>query len=152
FYNGIWYIVEGYPNRFYDDSVCHEWSLATDGKYVYINETVFNVKKHDFDTLQGKARYQSKGGVNCLVLSPGIKSLPYGADMCIISTDYSNYGVMYVCRPFKGNKKQEYIYIMSRTPTLEPRLRARVLIDNIVRGGFQVTPFAPMNQLYCPLP
>ncbi|XP_076363242.1 uncharacterized protein LOC143253363 isoform X2 [Tachypleus tridentatus] len=74
FYNGGWYIVEGYPNRFYEDSVCHEWSLATDGKYVYINETVFNVKKHDFESLQGKARYQSKGSVNCLLLSPGLKS------------------------------------------------------------------------------
>lgn len=76
-----------------------------------------------------------------------------GSHLWIVATDYNNYGLVYVCDEIKGEAiplKREFMYILSRMPTLRPSIRARVIIDNIVRGGFPVAPLAPANQLDCP--
>lgn len=52
----------------------------------------------------------------------------------VLSTDYDNYSIVYDCRNTAGNNSEDYAWIMSRQPQLNPAVQK--IVDELIDTHF----------------
>lgn len=137
-YVGTWYEIARLPNRFQNDcagNVTATYSLLDDGEMKVVNRCV----KEDGDTTvaEGRARRASDDEPTSKLkvrFAPAVLSfLPFvWGDYWIIdlAPDYS-YAVV-------GEPKREYLWVLSRTPSMEEKAFQEIL-QRVVQQGYDLS-------------
>jgi apolipoprotein D and lipocalin family protein len=119
-YVGTWYEFardEKIPFE-YGDCTQARYSLNTDGT-LNVHNSLFNEKTSQVDSAYAKAKCN---GPQCYVKF----FLTYSGDYRVVSTDYTNYSIVYSCSGFLGLFKSEYVWILTRAETLDAATQASV--------------------------
>jgi apolipoprotein D and lipocalin family protein len=143
-YLGTWYEIAKYPNRFQkqcDGDTTAHYSLQPDGSLQVINRC----RRADgrIEQAVGSARQLGASDSPKLEVrfAPGwLSFLPMvWGDYWVIDLD-PDYQLAAVSEP-----KREYLWILSRTPTV-PRQAMASLLDRLARQGFDLDRLAPTKQ------
>ncbi len=143
-YLGTWYEIAKYPNRFQkqcDGYTTAHYSLLPDRGVQVINRC----RRADgrIDEIVGKARQIGPADSAKLEVrfAPGwLSFLPMvWGDYWVIDLD-ADYQLAAVSEP-----KREYLWILSRTPTV-PRQAMAKLLDRLARQGFDLDRLEPTRQ------
>ena len=127
-YAGTWYEIASYPNRFQKDCVATKatYSLLPDGKVRVRNECRRGSLQAEWDSAEGTA----------WVVDPATNAKlkvrffwPFRGDYWILELgrDYE-YAVV-------GTPSREYLWVLSRAPTMDEALYGRIL-ETVRRLGF----------------
>ena len=124
-YLGIWYEVARYDHSFEKgmDNTIAQYILQDDGTVAVINSGWKNGK---YQVAEGKAKYPDPDG------KPG------GLKVSFFLFFYSEYNIMMVDENYQmslvGSKKDNYLWILSRTPEPDPALLGMMLDEAADRG------------------
>ena len=124
-YLGIWYEVARYDHSFEKgmDNTIAQYILQDDGTVAVINSGWKNGK---YQVAEGKAKYPDPDG------KPG------GLKVSFFLFFYSEYNIMMVDENYQmslvGSKKDNYLWILSRTPQLDDAVLGRCLEEAERRG------------------
>ena len=122
---GTWYEIAKYDHSFERgmDNAMAEYILQDDGT-VFVMNTAW--KDGKFNVAEGKAKYKDPEG------NPGALKVSF------FWFFYSEYNVMMVDEDYTislvGSKKENYLWILSRTPVPDPVLLQSVLDEAEARG------------------
>jgi apolipoprotein D and lipocalin family protein len=127
-YMGTWYEIGRYPNRFQKDCVATQvtYTLRPDGKVKVVNSCREGAPDGKLKTIEGKA--WSVDPVTNAKLKVQF-FWPFSGDYWIIQldTDY-RYAVV-------GHPKRDYLWILSRTPALDPGT-LRAIEQKLIEQGY----------------
>lgn len=135
-YLGTWYEIARYDHSFERglENVTAEYSLRDDGKVAVLNSGWKNGK---FRTAEGKAR------------QPDPISDPAHLMVSFFLFFYSDYNVMMLDDDYQvalvGSKSPDYLWILSRTPSLGEEVVEAVL-DEAASRGYDVSELIWVNQ------
>ena len=135
-YLGTWYEIARYDHSFERglENVTAEYSLRDDGKVAVLNSGWKNGK---FRTAEGKAR------------QPDPISDPAHLMVSFFLFFYSDYNVMMLDDDYQvalvGSKSPDYLWILSRTPSLREEVVEAVL-DEAASRGYDVSELIWVNQ------
>ena len=136
-YQGLWYNIQADYGILFQPP----FMGCVTGRYTPISGNTINVYNHaypwpwafmaNWTSVEGKGICYPERG-NCRVDFNKEPSVDDPPNYIIIDTDYDNYSVTYLCNSrFWGLIRQEYLYVLSRTPTMTSSLYDQVykLID-----------------------
>ena len=135
-YLGTWYEIARYDHSFERglENVTAEYSLRDDGKVAVLNSGWKNGK---FRTAEGKAR------------QPDPISDPAHLMVSFFLFFYSDYNVMMLDDDYQvalvGSKSPDYLWVLSRTPSLGEEVVEAVL-DEAASRGYDVSELIWVNQ------
>ena len=135
-YLGEWYEVARYNHSFERgmDNTMAEYILQDNGKVVVLNT---GWKDGKFKVAEGKAKYKDPEG------NPGALKVSFFLFF------YSEYNVMMVDENYQislvGSKRENYLWILSRTPVPDPDLLQSVL-DEAESRGYDTTKLIWVDQ------
>ena len=127
-YLGIWYEVARYDHSFEKgmDNTIAQYILQDDGTVAVIYKGRKNGK---YQVAEGKAKYPDPDG------KPG------GLKVSFFLFFYSEYNIMMVDENYQmslvGSKKDNYLWILSRTPEPDPTL-LRMMLDEAADRGYDI--------------
>lgn len=123
-YVGTWYEIRRDKSILfeYGDCVQARYSLRDDG-LIKVQNSQFNAFTNKVDDVVGSAKCN---GAQCKV---GF-FLTRNGDYRVLSTDYTNYSVVYSCSTKWFFFKNEYIWVLARTPTIDASTIAAV--DSVI--------------------
>ena len=136
-YLGKWYEIARLDHSFERglNNVSAEYSLRSDGTIRVLNRG-FNVNKNKWQEAEGRAKFMG---------SPDVASLkvsffgPFYGGYNIVELDKQNYQYVMIV----GNNRN-YLWILSRTPTLDPNIRKK-LVAKAKDLGFAVDQLIYVN-------
>lgn len=122
-YSGLWYEQARDKTFKYEKGDCQQarYAAGSQKDSVYVLNSQFRDDATGFDTISGVAKCE---GPHCSVKFAWY--MPAG-DYRIISTDYSNYSVVYSCHTVLGVAKMEFVWILSRNTELPEALMDKAL-------------------------
>jgi apolipoprotein D and lipocalin family protein len=137
-YLGKWYEIARLDHSFERglNNVSAEYSLRSDGTIRVLNRG-YNVNKNEWQEAEGRAKYMG---------SPDVASLkvsffgPFYGGYNIVELDKQNYQYVMIA----GNDRS-YLWILSRTPTLNPNIRKK-LVEKAKVLGFPVDKLIYVSQ------
>lgn len=135
-YLGAWYEIARYDHSFERgmDNVTAEYTLRDDGKLDVLNSGWKNGK---FKTAEGKAK------------QPDPFNDPAHLMVSFFLFFYSDYNVMMIDEDYQvalvGSKSPKYLWIMSRTPSLDEKVVEAVL-DEAASRGYDVSKLIWVDQ------
>lgn len=130
-YLGTWFEIASYPQRFQRDCTATQanYSLDDDGDILVENRCRKHSLDGKLDTAKGRARVVDRGSNAKLEVS---FFRPFWGDYWIIDLgDEYEYAVV-------GHPSREYLWILSRTPTLDPTVYAGIL-ERLVAQGYDTS-------------
>lgn len=130
-YLGTWFEIASYPQRFQRDCTATQanYSLDDDGDILVENRCRKHSLDGKLDTAKGRARVVDTGSNAKLEVS---FFRPFWGDYWIIDLgDEYEYAVV-------GHPSREYLWILSRTPTLDPTVYAGIL-ERLVAQGYDTS-------------
>lgn len=137
-YAGTWYEIARYPNRFQKDCVATTatYTLRPDGRVTVVNRCRQKTLDGKFKEAEGVAWVVDKGTNAKLKVR---FFWPFSGDYWIIDLgqDYE-YAVV-------GHPKRSYLWILSRTPALDPATYQGIL-DRIQLQGYDLKPLIKTPQ------
>ncbi|KFM69602.1 Apolipoprotein D, partial [Stegodyphus mimosarum] len=116
-YVGEWYEVEKNPTPFEAGLKCNKAKYENKGDYISVVNTGISERSGKESTIEGKATIPDKNVPSKLKVK--FNNMPFKADYWVLDTDYENYSVVYSCFSVFKLFNAEYLWILSRTPTLE---------------------------------
>ncbi|XP_054713088.1 apolipoprotein D-like [Uloborus diversus] len=120
-YVGVWYEIEKNPTTFEAGLKCNKANYTAQGDYVSVVNSGVNERTGKPSTIEGKATIPDKNvPAKLKVKFPGA---PVKADYWILDTDYERYSVVYSCFSVLNLFNAEYLWILSRTPTLDESVK-----------------------------
>ena len=135
-YMGTWYEIAKYPNRFQKDCVADtraDYALMDDGRVQVINRC--RQENGEMDVANGVARQE--GGAD----SPQLKVRFAPAWLSFLPAVWGNYWVIDIDEAYRlvavSEPKREYLWILSRTPVVEPQ-RYAALLERLAGKGFDL--------------
>ncbi|KAM9713197.1 apolipoprotein D-like [Menidia menidia] len=140
-YLGRWFEIEKLPASFATGSCIQaNYSLRKDGTIRVLNSQVFDGVR---ESVEGTAvvkdqRVPAKLGVSFSYFTP---YSPYW----VLSTDYSNYTIVYSCTDVLRVFHVEFAWILSRAPSLAPA-QVQSAKDLLVSEGIGVSGMKPTDQ------
>lgn len=135
-YLGKWYEIARFDHSFERDmqNVVAEYSLRDDGKVQVINSGWKNGK---FKYAEGKA------------IQPDEASDPAHLRVSFFLFFYSDYNVLMIDDDYQvalvGSKSPDYLWILSRTPELDPKVTA-IILEEAVSRGYDISKFIWVDQ------
>jgi apolipoprotein D and lipocalin family protein len=137
-YTGTWYEIARYPNRFQKDCVATTatYTLRPDGRVTVVNRCRQKTLDGKVKEAEGVAWVVDKGTNAKLKVR---FFWPFSGDYWIIDLgpDYE-YAVV-------GHPKRSYLWILSRTPSLDPAVYQGIL-DRIAAQGYDLKPLIQTPQ------
>ncbi len=130
-YLGTWFEIASYPQRFQRDCTATKatYSLDDDGDIVVENQCRKHTLDGKLDTAKGRARVVDASTNAKLEVS---FFRPFWGDYWIIDLGAQyEYAVV-------GHPSREYLWILSRTPTLDPTVYAGIL-ERLVAQGYDTS-------------
>ncbi|XP_024659557.2 apolipoprotein D [Maylandia zebra] len=145
-YMGKWYEIEKLPDIFgRGQCIREENTMMEDGSVQVSYSQVWDPQNHQGKRwyLEGTAKVidpqePAKLGVNFLSFLP---YTPYW----VLSTDYTNYSIVYSCKDVFGIFYFDFAWILARSPSLPPQMvdqAKRMLIS----GGIDISNMTPTDQ------
>lgn len=135
-YMGTWYEIAKYPNRFQKDCVADtraDYALMDDGRVQVINRC--RQENGEMDIANGVAR--PEGGAD----SPRLKVRFAPAWLSFLPAVWGNYWVIDIDEAYRlvavSEPKREYLWILSRTPVVDPQ-RYAALLERLAGKGFDL--------------
>ncbi len=132
-YTGKWYEIASYPQRFQRGCVATSatYTRRADGRIDVLNECRNQSLDGELRRAEGVAWIADPGESNAKLLVQFF--WPFRGDYWIIELDDDyRYAVI-------GHPSREYLWILARTPSLEPALYAR-LLERIEAHGYALEP------------
>ena len=135
-YLGTWYEIARFNHSFEKgiDNAMAQYILNDDGTVFVLNS---GWKKGKYNIAEGKAKYPDPEG------EPGALKVSF------FMFFYSEYNVMMVDENYQislvGSKKENYLWILSRTPEADPDLLQMVL-DEAERRGYDISKLIWVDQ------
>jgi apolipoprotein D and lipocalin family protein len=128
-YLGTWYEISSFPQRFQKgcNATTANYSLRSDGEIEVINRCNKDALNGPEDVAQGRARVVDKTTNARLEVS---FFRPFWGDYWIIDLG-ENYEYAVV-----GNPSRDYLWILSRTPTLEAAIYDGIL-ERLTKQGYE---------------
>lgn len=130
-YLGTWYEIASFPQRFQRGctNTTATYSLRADGDIDVLNRCRKGSSDGPLDTARGRARVVDRGSNARLEVS---FFRPFWGDYWIIdlAPDYSHAVV--------GHPSRDYLWILSRTPTMRPDTYAAI-IARLEKAGYETT-------------
>mgnify|MGYP000019264853 CR=1 FL=1 len=135
-YMGTWYEIAKYPNRFQKQCVADtraEYSLLPDGRVQVINRC--RLENGEFESANGVARLVGGAG------SPKLEVRFAPAWLSFIPAVWGDYWVIDIDADYQlvavSEPKREYLWILSRTPVVDPQ-RYAALLERLAGKGFDL--------------
>ncbi|MFB0935663.1 MAG: lipocalin family protein [Propionivibrio sp.] len=135
-YMGTWYEIAKYPNRFQKQCVADtraEYSLLSDGRVQVINRC--RLQNGEMESASGIAR--KVGGAGSAKLE--VRFAP--AWLSFIPAVWGDYWVIDIDDAYRlvavSEPKREYLWVLSRTPTVDPA-RYAALLARLAEQGFDL--------------
>ncbi len=143
-YAGLWYEIARYPVPFDEDSVAvtAEYTLLEDGTVRVVNRGLVGDLNGPPTSIEGIARVADPVSQAKLLVSfdrPGLEQVEGDYWIIELAEDYSH---AVVSDPLRFT-----LYILSRTPTMDPALYAGV-VERLVERGFDQDRIEPTPQLH----
>lgn len=138
-YVGTWYEVARFDHRFERGLVgcTAEYSINPDGTIKVVNAGYKNSLKGKYKESVGKARRRAGGG-------------PGELEVTFFMNFYGDYNVMELAEDYRyvlvGSKDEDYLWILSRTPQLEPK-DMEYLLNSAKKRGYNVENLIWVEQL-----
>lgn len=133
---GTWYEIAKYPNRFQKQCVADtraEYSLLSDGRVQVINRC--RLQNGEMESASGIAR--KVGGAGSAKLE--VRFAP--AWLSFIPAVWGDYWVIDIDDAYRlvavSEPKREYLWVLSRTPTVDPA-RYAALLARLAEQGFDL--------------
>ncbi|OWR48205.1 Bombyrin precursor [Danaus plexippus plexippus] len=125
---GVWYEIARYPNRKEMKIDCGHTEYTPQGDHFSVKNLGFNNGK--LMSIEGVAKLAEDAGNSGKL----IFTLPYGASgkktdnvLNVLYTDYDNFAIVYHCQFHEEkNSRQDFAWILSRSKSLSPELKAKV--------------------------
>jgi apolipoprotein D and lipocalin family protein len=135
-YMGTWYEIAKYPNRFQKQCVADtraEYSLMPDGRVQVINRC--RLESGEFESANGVARLVGGAG------SPKLEVRFAPAWLSFIPAVWGDYWVIDIDDAYRlvavSEPKRDYLWVLSRTPTVDPA-RYAALLGRLGAMGFDL--------------
>lgn len=131
-YQGRWYEIASFPQSFQRGCVATtaDYSSREDGRIRVVNQCRTDTFDGELRTIEGVAWVSDEGGSNAKLRVQFF--WPFSGAYWIIDLDpHYRYAVV-------GHPNRDYLWILSRTPTLEPTLYSD-LLRRIEAMGFDVS-------------
>jgi apolipoprotein D and lipocalin family protein len=137
-YLGKWYEIARLDHSFERDmvQVFAEYSMREDGG-VHVKNKGFSTKTNTWSEIDGKAYFVGKTDEGYLKVS---FFGPFYGSYIIFELDKENYQYAFVTGP-----NTSYLWLLSRTPTIDDELRSR-FIQKAGQLGFQTSEIIFVNQ------
>lgn len=137
-YLGTWYEIAKYPNAFEEGlvAVTAEYARREDGMIRVLNSGLRGAFDGERKTAEGKAWVPDAAAPAKLRVS---FFWPFAADYWVIALD-PGYGWAVV-----GEPDRDYLWILSRTPTLPP-VTYQAIVQHIREQGYDPSRLEPMPQ------
>lgn len=131
-YLGNWYEIARFQHSFEKDlvGVTAKYSLRDDGKITVVNSGYKETFSGKFKSITGTAKIPDKSNPSRLKVS---FFLFFYADYFVLELDQKNYGYALV-----GSSSENYLWILSRTPTL-PDETYNMLVEKARKRGYNVS-------------
>lgn len=141
-YLGKWYEIARLDHSFERGltRVTAEYALREDGG-IKVTNRGYSDKENKWKEAVGKAYFVEEASKGYLKVS---FFGPFYGSYLIIDLDQNNYQYSLVCGPDKS-----YLWILSRTPTMQPELKNR-LITKATAMGFDTSSLINVTQEYSP--
>lgn len=127
-YLGTWYEIARFQHSFEKDlvGVTANYSLREDGKIKVVNSGYKNKFSGKFKSITGKAKIPDKSNPAKLKVS---FFLFFYADYYVLELDTNNYSYALI-----GSSSENYLWILSRTPTLPDDIYNMLVEKASIRG------------------
>ncbi|CAG9565653.1 unnamed protein product [Danaus chrysippus] len=128
---GEWYEIARYPIDLEKDSKCVKDVYSWMGDHAMVKSIlVQNGKQVEFKgIMRSVVEAGNSGKLSCSISNGSIK---FDTDIYILDIDYDNYAIAYNCKYDEEKKsRQDFAWIMSRSNTLSPEIKAKV--ENFVK-------------------
>ncbi|KAL7033667.1 hypothetical protein ACKWTF_007670 [Chironomus riparius] len=146
-YLGIWYEIERYEQFFQagGDCVRAQYTLNGDGSINVFN-TAFVIENATRIEAEGIARisFPDEEPLRAQLNVTFDANQPNLSNYWVLSTDYSNYAFVVSCMNLQDNRSLESFWLLSRSFTLSPTIRARA--DELIARNLEASRIRKTNQ------
>ncbi|CAL1294119.1 unnamed protein product [Larinioides sclopetarius] len=123
-YTGQWYEIEKNPVPFEAGLKCNVANYGDEGDYVSVVNKGISKRTGKESSIQGKATIPDKDVPAKLKVK--FNGMPFSADYWVLDTDYKQYSVVFSCFSVLNLFNAEYVWILSRTPTLDENIKQNI--------------------------
>ncbi|CAL1294121.1 unnamed protein product [Larinioides sclopetarius] len=123
-YAGVWYEIERNPTSFELGSKCTSAVYGDEGDFLSVTNRAVDIKTGKARSIHGKATIPNKNVPAKLKVK--FDKVPRVGDYWVLDTDYKQYSVVFSCVSLEDGLKIEYLWILSRTPTLDQNVKENI--------------------------
>ncbi|GFV75229.1 apolipoprotein D [Trichonephila clavipes] len=123
-YVGEWYEIEKNPVPFEAGLKCNKAKYGDEGDHVSVVNQGVSVRTGKPSSIEGKATIPDKDVPAKLKVK--FNGMPFSANYWVLDTDYKRYSVVYSCFSVFNLFNAEYLWILSRTPTLDDSIKENI--------------------------
>ncbi|GBM98444.1 Apolipoprotein D [Araneus ventricosus] len=123
-YAGVWYEIEKNPTSFEFGSKCTNAVYGDEGGYLSVTNRGVDIKTGKGRSIHGKVTIPDKSVPAKLKVK--FDAVPRIGDYWVLDTDYKQYSVVFSCVSVDEALKIEYLWILSRTPTLDENVKESI--------------------------
>ncbi|CDW72949.1 apolipoprotein d [Stylonychia lemnae] len=130
-YTGTWFEQARDHTIPWEHGTCPQarYNLEADGKSIAVTNSEFNPKTGKIEIAPANATCTNQGPA-CKVKFNNY--LPEG-DYRVLSTDYTNYAIVYSCTDIFGFSKEEYMWVLTRAQNVSDEI-ASIVHEKITAG------------------